>query len=399
MKDTLSQMALWGQAPLFSNPLHVGRPNIPASEPLVEDFKQVLASRWLTNYGSQAQAFEAAICAELQVPHAIVVCNATVGLMVLLRALALQGEVIVPSFTFPATVHALDWMGLRPVFCDVEPHTHNLDPADVARRITPRTSAILGVHLWGRGCQVDVLQHLADTHGLKLIFDAAHAFACSWQGQNLGNFGEAEVFSFHATKFINSLEGGVITTRSEALAAKLRRLVNFGFDALGQVEEAGINAKLNEVSAMFGRHSLRQLPEIVAANQQRYQRYQAHLNPIPGLGLHPLPENERQNYQYVVLDVDAKQLGLSRDQLWQLLKAENVLVRRYFSPGSHRTPPYQTQNCVLPVSETLSERLLVLPTGTALSLQELDSLCERIHLFVEAAEQIQSRWPESVPQL
>lgn len=399
MNDILSQMALWGHAPLFSSPLHVGRPNIPASEPLVEEFKHILASRWLTNYGSQVQAFEAAICAELQVPHAIVVCNATVGLMVLLRALELQGEVIVPSFTFPATVHALDWVGLTPVFCDVEPHTHNLDPADVARRITPRTSAILGVHLWGTGCQADALQDLADRHGLKLIFDAAHAFGCTWQGQSLGNFGEAEVFSFHATKFINSLEGGAITTRSDALAAKLRRLINFGFDASGQVEEAGINAKLNEVSAMFGRHSLQQLPEIVAANQTRYQRYQAQLNPLPGLSVHALLEQERQNYQYVVLDVEAHELGLSRDQLWQLLKAENVLVRRYFSPGCHRTPPYRSPNCVLPVSEKLAERLLVLPTGTALALSELDRLCERIHLFAQTAEQIQSHWPEADPQL
>lgn len=399
MRDDFAQLALWGGAPLFAHPLHVGRPNIPEPHSLIQDFESVLASRWLTNYGTQAQSFEAAICEELQVPHAIVVCNATIGLMVLFRALELQGEVIVPSFTFPATVHALDWVGLTPVFCDVNPQTHTLDPADVARRITPRTSAILGVHLWGTGCDTEALQSLATTHKLRLIFDAAHAFGCSWQGQSIGNFGDAEVFSFHATKFINSLEGGAITTRSEALAAKVRRLINFGFDATGQIEEVGINAKLNEVSAMFGRHSLRQLPEIVAANRERYLRYRERLNLLPGLKVHALQEQERQNYQYVVLEVEASELGLSRDQLWQLLKAENVLVRRYFSPGSHRTPPYLAQGCVLPVSERLAERLLVLPTGTALKQAELDSLCDLLSLFAQQAEAIQDRWKASPPQL
>src|SRR5215210_7977712 len=195
------RLAVLGGAPAFSEKLFVGRPNLGNKARLLEFVSDILESGWLTNNGSYLREFERRIAGLIGVKHCIAVCNATIGLEIAIRALDLQGEVIVPSFTFAATAHALQWQGITPIFCDVNPITHSLDPHDVERRITPRTTGIIGVHLWGNACNTESLELIARKHRLRLLFDAAHAFGCSREGRMIGNFGEAEVFSFHATKF------------------------------------------------------------------------------------------------------------------------------------------------------------------------------------------------------
>src|SRR5690606_11646345 len=221
-KSRLDQLALRGGFPEFAEPLHVGRPNQGDRATLMRRIEGVLDRNWLTNDGPLVEELEQRIAADLGVRHCVAMCNGTIALEIAIRAAGLTGEVIVPSFTFVATAHALQWQGITPVFCDVEPFTHTIDPARVEELITPRTSGIVGVHVWGRACAVDELTAIAHRNNLALLFDAAHAFGCTYRQQRLGSFGDAEVFSFHATKFMNSCEGGAITTNDDAFAEKVR---------------------------------------------------------------------------------------------------------------------------------------------------------------------------------
>src|SRR4029453_9680210 len=224
----IKDLAIFGGTPAFRSELHVGRPNIGDRQTLLKRINDLLDRRWLTNDGPFLQEFEQRICHLTGVKHCVAVCNATVGLEILGKAVGLSWEVILPSFTFVALAHALHWLGINPVFCDIDLGTHNLDPSRVEERITDRTTGIIGVHLWGRPCEIEKWGEIARRHRLKLLFDAAHAFGCSYGGQMTGNFGNAEVFSFHATKFVNTFEGGAVVTNNDELAAQLRLMRNFG---------------------------------------------------------------------------------------------------------------------------------------------------------------------------
>lgn len=361
-------------APLFPEPLHVGRPNIGDRDRLLARIEDALDRRWLSNDGYYLKTFEAELAAYLGVKHCVAVSNATVGLELAIRALDFAGEVIVPSFTFPATVHALVSCGVTPVFCDVDPQTHNIDPAAATRLITPRTTGIIGVHLWGNACDVDALADLAARRRLRLLFDAAHALGCSHQTRMIGNFGDAEVFSFHATKFVNSGEGGAIATNDDDVANRLRRLRNFGYEA-GEVVEVGTNAKMSELAAAMGLTSLESRDEFIDRNRENLLAYDAALADCPGLRVHAPTPGEQHNWQYVVVDVDPRTADRSRDELLAALHADNVLAKRYFWPGCHRMQPYRhlpsASPTLLPHTERLCERLLQLPTGTAVTQTDI----------------------------
>jgi dTDP-4-amino-4,6-dideoxygalactose transaminase len=310
------------------------------------------------------------------------VSNATIGLQIAINALGLVGEVIVPSFTFSATVHAIAWQGIQPVFCDVDPATHNIDAAAIERLIGPQTTGILGVHLWGNPCEIDALVEIANRRRLKLLFDAAHAFGCSYDGRMVGNFGDAEVFSFHATKFLGTGEGGAITTNDDELARKMRRLRNFGLEG-DQVVDIGINGKMNEFAAALGLTALESIDEFLARNYENMAAYQNALADARGLRLCTAATQERRNQQYVVVEVDEREAGMSRDEVLSALHAENVLAKRYFFPGCHRLPPYRSvddaSRSPLPHTERLCEQLMQLPTGTGVSAADVarigDFLC------------------------
>jgi dTDP-4-amino-4,6-dideoxygalactose transaminase len=336
---------------------------------------RIFDQKWLTNCGPLVLQFEDELARFLGVRHCLAVFNATIGLEIAIRALDLRGEVIVPSFTFVATAHALQWLGIAPVFADIDPATHNLDPGAVEARITPRTTGILGVHLWGRPCEADALRSIARKHNLKLLFDAAHAFGNSHRGTRIGNLGDAEVFSFHATKFFNTFEGGAIATNDEALARRIRLMRNFGFAGYDDVESVGTNGKMNEIVAAMGLVNLQSLEAFVAINRRNYQAYQAALADLPGLRLIAYDAREQCNYQYIVVEVDERVAGLSRDVLLAALHAENVLARRYFWPGCHRMEPYRTRfpdaGSRLAQTERVADRVLVLPTGAAVSTEDI----------------------------
>ncbi len=379
---TPNNLAISTGIPHFKEPLHVGRPNIGSEESLFRRIHEIVDRRWFTNLGPVVQEFEQKLKQTLGVRHCIPICNATVALEIAIRAAELKGEVIVPSFTFIATAHALQWQEITPVFCDVAPGSHNLDPAQAARLITPRTSGIIGVHVWGKPCDHAALQQLADRHGLTLIYDAAHAFGCSLDGTPIGNFGLCEVFSFHATKFFNSFEGGAIATNNDELARKIRLMKNFGFAGVDRVTFLGTNGKMTEISAAMGLTGLESLEEIVAVNRRNYALYRAELAHLPGLRMVLFEDNERSNYQYIVFEIEEERTGISRDEIVQILKAENVLARRYFYPGCHRMEPYRSYfphaGLLLPNTEVLCSRVLVLPTGTTVTPDDIGSVCRII---------------------
>ena len=355
----------------------------------------MLDRRWLSNDGPFAQEFEQRLAAMIGVKHCIAVCNATIGLEIAIRAAGLSGEVVIPSYTFIATAHALQWHGLTPVFCDVDPKTHNLDPDQVAKSITPRTTAILGVHVWGRPCAVEALTDIAHRHNVALMFDAAHAFGCASNGRMIGSFGDAEIFSFHATKFLNTFEGGAIMTDNDALAAKMRLMKNFGFAGVDSVVSLGTNGKMSEVSAAMGLTGLESLDEFIAVNYANYLAYRRELAGLPGVEVIRYDEAEKNNYQYVVVEVGAARAGIHRDQVVEILWAENIRARRYFYPGCHQMEPYRTlfpyAGRGLPHTEKLTQECLILPTGTAVETDDAVTISRLIRMIVENAPSVRRR--------
>ena len=386
MKSSIDDLAVRGGAPAFQEKLHVGRPNIGDRQRLLERINDILDRRWLTNNGVYVQEFEKKIAEMVGVKHCIAMCNGTVALEIAIRAAGLTGEVIVPSFTFIATAHALQWQEITPVFCDVDPKTHTLDPCRVEKMITPRTTGILGVHLWGRACDVEALTDIAQRRNLELLFDAAHAFACSHNGWMVGGFGHAEVFSFHATKFFNTFEGGAVVTNDDSLATKIRLMKNFGFHGYDNVIYIGTNGKMNEISAAMGLTSLESLKEFIAINYCNYKQYQCELAGVPGVRLLPYDESEQCNYQYVVLEIDETVTQISRDQLVEILNAENVHARRYFYPGCHKMEPYRSYfphaGLLLPNTERLVKQVITLPTGATIRDSEVSQICQIIKLVI-----------------
>jgi dTDP-4-amino-4,6-dideoxygalactose transaminase len=389
-----ARLAIFGHPPAFDAPLHVGRPNLPDKQAILDRIAGALDAGWLTNGGPLVNEFERRLAADAGVKHCIATSNGTTALELAIRALDLVGEVIVPAYTFIATAHALAWHGLRPVFCDVDPATHTLDPEHVARAIGPQTAAILGVHLWGRACDVTSLTSIAREHKIPLLFDAAHGFGCTYQGRRVGGFGACETFSFHATKFVHCGEGGAVATNDDRLAERIRLRRNFGFSGYDRVSSIGTNAKMSELAAAVGLTSLDNMGTIVAVNRQNHDAYRRRLRSLPGLELLSHDAHENGNYQYVVVEVDPRDTGLSRDDLVQVLVAENVLARRYFYPGCHRMEPYCSEpipaSGSLPVTERLAECVLALPTGLQLGEQAISRIVEILANAIENAAAVRT---------
>lgn len=374
MKEVASKqdLAIYGAPPAFSEPLHVGRPNLGARGDFQRLCDRIFDSRYLTNNGPFVQQLEARIQERLRVKHCIAMCNGTIALEIAIRALGLQGEVIVPSYTFVATAHALHWQAITPVFADIDVETHNLDPTAVARMITPRTTGIIGVHLWGRPAPVEALQEIARAHRLQLMFDAAHAFGSTHQGTSIGNFGACEVLSFHATKVFNTFEGGAVVTNDDELADKIRLMRNFGFHGYDNVVHPGTNGKMPEICAAMGLVNLESLDRFIGDNRECYQWYRNELKDIEGIRLLEYRDSDRPNYQYVVLEIDPG-FGASRDEVVDALHAENVLARKYFWPGCHMMLPYKElfphAGLLLPQTAEVARRVIVLPTGGEMSVE------------------------------
>jgi len=367
---SLADLAVCGAPPAFSQPVHVGRPNVGSEPEFLAHIQGMLERNWLSNNGPLVQELEARIADYLGVRNCVAMCNGTVALEIAIRALGLSGEVIIPSYTFIATAHALHWQEITPVFADIDPLTHTLDPAAVRRMITPRTTGIIGVHLWGRAAPQRELQRIADEHGLTVLYDAAHAFGCSSEGELIGRFGACEVFSFHATKVFNTLEGGAVVTSNDALAEKMRLMRNFGFAGFDNVIHPGTNGKMVEACAAMGLANLAHLDSMIAANFSNYVAYETALAGLPGIRLREYVPGERHNYQYVIIEVGPDS-PVARDRIVEALHAENILARKYFWPGCHRMQPYKAlfphAGLMLPHTERVAASVVVLPTGISLA--------------------------------
>jgi dTDP-4-amino-4,6-dideoxygalactose transaminase len=394
LKESVNDLALFSKEPAFQEKLHVGRPNVGDRKQFMKMVEDMLDRRWFSNDGPYVQELEKRLSHYLGVKHCIAVCNATIALEITARALNLTGEVIVPSFTFVASAHSLQWQQIKPVFCDINPQTHCLDVESVRKRITDKTTGIMGVHVWGQPCEIEALTALAKEHNLKLIFDAAHAFGCSFNGKMLGNFGNAEVFSFHATKFFNSFEGGAIATNDDELGHKIRLMKNFGFSGVDTVIHPGTNGKMTEVSAAMALTSLDAVDSFIDINKKNHACYARELDGLPGVRVLPYDDSERCNYQYIIVEVDEEKAGISRDLLVQILHAENVLARKYFYPGVHQMEPYRTTDPEarrhLPQTEILCRKVMSLPNGTTVNNEHIGAISQIIKICLANASSLHS---------
>jgi dTDP-4-amino-4,6-dideoxygalactose transaminase len=366
--------------PRFTEPLHVGSPHVVDRTRYFDLMHSMLDRNWLTNDGPLVREFEAMLAKRIGARNVVAMVNGTVALEIAIRALGLSGEVIVPSYTFIATAHAVHWQGLRPLFADIDPTSHHITAATIEPLISTECTGIIATHLWGLPVDIDGITALARRRGLNLIFDAAHAFGVYYQGTPIGNFGDCEVFSFHATKCLNSLEGGAIATNDDDLAQRTRLMRNFGFAGHDNVVHPGTNGKMCEACAAMGIANLEGFERIVAANRARHQRYKRGLDGVDGVSLLPPADHA----QYVVIEL-ASRSGRSRDDLLRVLHGENVLARRYFWPGCHRMAPYR-DGCVeaLIHTESVAERVLVLPNGGNISDDDVDGVCEIVREYFHA---------------
>lgn len=389
------QLAVFGGTPVFPRPLHVGIPNIGDKQRLFARIEDILNRRVLTNRGPMVTEFEERIADYVGVRHCISMSNGTVALEIAARALGLANEVITPSMTFVATAHALQWQQITPVFCDIRPGGHHMDPARIKDFVTPRTTGVLPVNLWGRPCDIDTTLSVAGSYDLPVVFDSAHAFGCSYRGKMIGGFGNAEIFSFHATKFLNSFEGGAVVTNDGELAEKVRLMQNFGFEGRERVGHVGTNGKMTEVEAAMGLTSLEAIDQFVEHNRQNYQAYKEGLQGIAGVELIDYDERERCNFQYIVIEIDERITSVTCDDLLEVISAENVDARRYFYPGCHRMEPYRSYfpnaGMLLGNTEKLLSRVLTLPTGTAVSVEDISKITALIARVVDSGHAVSLR--------
>jgi dTDP-4-amino-4,6-dideoxygalactose transaminase len=337
---------------------------------------------WYTNHGPLAQELETRLSAFFGVDHAVVVTNATIGLMMALKALGSVEKVLVPSFTFVASAEAIAWSGLQPVLCDVDASSHQIARESVVGSVRADFDAIMAVNLWGGTCDPVAMEEFARERDVPIIFDSAQAVGVKFKGKRLGSFGAGEVFSFHATKIVNASEGGCVTTNDSDFAARLRNMRS----SYGAGPPAGVpvtaNGRFSEAQAAIALMSLEDYADNRERNEGQFSRYGSQLAGISGIRLVCPTACSESNYQYVVLEVDEQKFGLSRDELVRVLEAENVLVRRYFTPGVHRCPPFSgagvEDGSRFAVTERLSEDLLQLPIGSLVTDAAIDIIAELI---------------------
>ena len=364
----------------FRDPVHVTRPLLPALSEVTRRLEEVWSAQWLTNGGAQHDRLQEALRVYLDVPQLSLFNNGTIALLAALRALDLKGDVVTTPFTFPATPHALTWQGLTPVFADIDPATLTLDPDAVERAITPQTSAILAVHVYGVPCDVKALQQIADRRGLRVIYDAAHAFGARVHGTSIGRFGDATMFSFHATKLFHTAEGGALSVGDAELRLRIERLKNFGIADQEHVELPGINGKMTELQAALGLAVLDCVPEELLKRRAVLETYRTRLGGVPGISFMPdLPPHE-SSFQYCAVRIDEKEFGRSRDALHEELKKFNVLTRKYFFPLCSDYPCYRglpsADPARLPVASRAVREVLCLPLYGELPLEWANAICD-----------------------
>lgn len=366
----------------FKEPIYVTRPLLPDLDAVHAELEEVWENKILTNGGPKHQELERKINDILKVPNTCLFNNGTIALITACQALRLSGEVITTPFTFPATPHILAWNGLTPVFCDIDPVTMNIDPKKIESLITSKTSAILGVHVYGTPCAVEEIQDIANRHGLKVIYDAAHAFGMEWNGKGIGTFGDITMFSFHATKLFHTVEGGCVTFNDPYLKPRIELLKNFGIKNENEVILPGINGKLNELQAVIGLINLNAIDEEKRKRAQIINTYREELSDIQGLTLPQEDPRVKSSCQYFVIRICGSEFGITRDELHQKLKDYNVITRKYFYPLCSDYTCYKalpsSAPSNLPVANLVVHEVLALPLYGQLQLDDVRKICALI---------------------
>lgn len=376
----------------FKEPIYVTRPILPDLDEVQNHLKEIWEAKWLTNEGPKHRLLEEALKKTLLVPQLSLFNNGTIALLVAAQALELSGEVITTPFTFPATVHAMNWGGLQPVFCDIDPLTMNIDPDKIERKITPQTTAILAVHVYGTPCDVHAIQKIASKHNLKVIYDAAHAFGVEIDGQSIGTFGDLSMFSFHATKLFHTVEGGCLTANHREIKQRIDLLKNFGIKNEEEVVLPGINGKMNEVQAAVGLANLKILNEERKNRSLIEKTYHYFLKDVEGIDFVERHSSITPSLQYCVIRINKNRFGICRDELHQKLKEFNVLTRKYFYPLCSNYPCYShlpsAHKNNLPESNLAAEEVLALPFYGELDLNDVEKICRLICSFQKTKELI-----------
>ncbi|WP_234998537.1 DegT/DnrJ/EryC1/StrS family aminotransferase [Salirhabdus sp. Marseille-P4669] len=367
---------------VFEQPIYVTRPLLPNKEEVYKKIDEIWESKWITNNGRQLRNLEEKLKNHLKINNISLFNNGTMALILGLKSLNLRGEVITTPFTFPATTQALDWNNLTPIFCDIEPDTLNINADLIEPLITENTSAILAVHVFGNPCEVEKIQQVASKYNLKVIYDAAHAFGTIVNGKPIGSYGDMSMFSFHATKLFNTIEGGALTFNDNTLSEKLELLKNFGLKESEKVILSGLNAKMNEIQAAIGLEVLNSV-EIERLKRDKIKRtYETHLQNIPGIRIITRLEKELSSYQYFVIEVDEVLFGKSRDWLQKELEKYNIYTRKYFYPLCSDFYWYKNNKSAdslsLPQAYKSVNQVLALPYYGDLSIQNVITICEII---------------------
>ncbi len=360
--------------------IFVTRPSMPTLDEYIDEIRDIWESHWLTNMGVKHQAFQRDLEEYLGVPNIELVTNGHMALELSLQAMDISGEVITTPFTFVSTTHAIVRNGLKPVFCDINEDDYTIDVSKIEQLITEKTSAILPVHVYGNVCDVEAIDSLAKKYGLKVLYDAAHAFGVKYKNIGIGSFGDASCFSFHATKVFNSIEGGAISHHDNRFGLDLYRLKNFGIRGPEKVDAVGANAKMNEFCAAMGICNLRHISDDISKRENLFYKYKENLINVKGLRLPKTQKNVEHNYSYFPIIVDEKLLGITRDELYMKLYSHGIYARKYFYPLTSDFDCYSKRDIYnsTPVAKYISDRILTLPLYSELNKSDVDLICRVI---------------------
>lgn len=367
---------------MIDKPIYVTSPLLPSLEDFTFLLKEIWESKMLTNNGNFHQKLEEELAKYLKVPYLSLFTNGTLPLITALQAMRITGEVITTPFSFVATTHSLWWNGIKPVFVDIEPETCNLDPSKIETAITPRTTAIMPVHVYGKPCKTKEIQEIANKYGLKVIYDAAHAFGVEINGESILNFGDMATLSFHATKVYNTLEGGALVVHDEQTKKRIDYLKNFGFASETEVVAPGINSKVDEVRAAYGLLNLKQVDHAINSRRKVAIRYRDELQGVKGITFFNDIPGVRHNYSYFPIFINAEEYGMTRDELYFKMKEHNVFGRRYFYPLISTFSTYRGLDSAnpdnLPIATQMSNNVICLPMHHALSENEVEYILQII---------------------
>lgn len=388
------KLAVLGGKPAFNN-IYITRPVTPTVNELKPFLMDIIKRKWLTNDGPYVQNFERGLKEYLGAKYCSIFCNGTLALQLAIQALRLSGEVITTPFTFPATPHVLYWNNITPVFCDIDPETYNIDPSQIESLISPRTTGILAVHVFGNPCNTKEIERIAHYHGLKVVYDAAHAFGVRLNGKSVANIGDAVMFSFHATKLFNTMEGGAITCPDANLDQRLRDLRNFGIRSEEEVISPGVNAKMNEFQAIWGIINLKKVEKTIRRRKTLFDRYHSNLKGIPGIQFQKLNHGISYNYAYMTIKIIPEEFGLTRDEVFICMRKEGIMVRKYFYPLCSNYPCYSSlpsaKRELLPNANMVSSRILCLPLYEDMREGDVDKITDILLMLHTHAKEVRKR--------